>query len=75
MSQPRLPSGRIACGPKGAVAAGHPLAATAGLRMLEAGGTLRHKELLAPFGLDASRPDFWQQGLNVIAKMIDELED
>ncbi len=44
------------------------------LEMLEAGGTLRHKELLAPFGLDASKPDFWQQGLDVISSMIDELE-
>lgn len=44
------------------------------LAMLEAGGTLRHKELLKPFGLDASRPDFWQQGMNVISAMIDELE-
>ena len=44
------------------------------LEMLSAGGTLRHKELLAPFGLDASQPEFWQQGLNVISSMIDELE-
>ncbi len=44
------------------------------LEMLQAGGTLRHKELLAPFGLDATKPSFWQQGLNVISKMIDELE-
>jgi oligoendopeptidase F len=44
------------------------------LAMLEAGGTLRHKELLAPFGLDASNPDFWQQGLDIISAMIDELE-
>lgn len=42
--------------------------------MLKAGGSLRHKELLAPFGLDASRPDFWTQGLNLIESMIDELE-
>jgi len=42
--------------------------------MLQAGGTLRHQELLAPFGLDASRPDFWAQGLNIIAGFIDELE-
>ena len=41
--------------------------------MLEAGGTLRHKELLKPFGLDASKPDFWQQGLDVIAGYIKEL--
>jgi len=44
------------------------------LAMLEAGGTLRHKELLKPFGLDASKPDFWQQGLNIISGFIDELE-
>jgi oligoendopeptidase F len=44
------------------------------LDMLRAGGTKRHRELLAPFGLDASDPAFWQQGLSVIAGMIDELE-
>jgi oligoendopeptidase F len=44
------------------------------IEMLKAGGTLRHKELLAPFGLDASRPDFWQRGLDVISGFIDELE-
>ncbi|WP_370690650.1 M3 family oligoendopeptidase [Parvibaculum sp.] len=44
------------------------------LRMLEAGGTLRHKELLAPFGLDASDPAFWDKGLSVICGFIDELE-
>ncbi|WP_207538669.1 M3 family oligoendopeptidase [Sabulicella rubraurantiaca] len=44
------------------------------LEMLRAGGTLRHKELLEPFGLDASQPDFWKRGLDVIAGFIDELE-
>ncbi|WP_407927529.1 M3 family oligoendopeptidase [Belnapia mucosa] len=44
------------------------------LDLLRAGGTLRHKELLAPFGLDASDPAFWQRGLDVIAGFIDELE-
>ncbi len=44
------------------------------LDMLRAGGTKRHKELLAPFGLDASDPGFWQKGLSVISGMIDELE-
>ncbi|NKB48772.1 MAG: M3 family oligoendopeptidase [Alphaproteobacteria bacterium] len=43
------------------------------LAMLRAGGTLRHKELLAPFGLDASDPAFWQQGLSVISSLLDEL--
>ncbi|MEO1225745.1 MAG: M3 family oligoendopeptidase [Pseudomonadota bacterium] len=44
------------------------------LEMLKAGGTLRHRELLAPFGLDASDPAFWQRGLAVIEGMVDELE-
>ena len=44
------------------------------LQMLSAGGTLRHKELLAPFGLDASDPAFWDRGLSVIRGFIDELE-
>ncbi|MGE0500440.1 MAG: M3 family oligoendopeptidase [Rhizobiaceae bacterium] len=42
--------------------------------MLRAGGTKHHSELLAPFGLDASDPAFWQIGLGVIGGMIDELE-
>ena len=42
--------------------------------MLRAGGTKHHKELLAPFGLDASDPAFWQIGLSVIGSLIDELE-
>ncbi len=44
------------------------------IAMLGAGGTLRHKELLAPFGLDASDPAFWTKGLDVIAGFIDELD-
>jgi oligoendopeptidase F len=44
------------------------------LDMLKAGGTKRHKELLAPFGLDASDPAFWGKGLAVIEGFIDELE-
>ncbi len=42
--------------------------------MLEAGGSKHHKELLAPFGLDASDPAFWNKGLDMIAGFIDELE-
>ncbi|MEM7221551.1 MAG: M3 family oligoendopeptidase [Pseudomonadota bacterium] len=45
------------------------------IEMLKAGGTKRHKELLAPFGLDASDPDFWSRGLSVIIGFIDELEN
>ena len=44
------------------------------MQMLSAGGTLRHKDLLAPFGLDASDPEFWGRGLSVIEGFIDELE-
>ncbi|HEX6145068.1 MAG TPA: M3 family oligoendopeptidase [Geminicoccaceae bacterium] len=44
------------------------------LELLRAGGTLRHKELLAPFGLDASDPAFWDRGLQVVEDMIDRLD-
>ena len=44
------------------------------LDMLKAGGVKRHKELLAPFGLDASDPAFWDKGLGVISGFVDELE-
>ncbi len=42
--------------------------------MLKAGGTKHHSELLAPFGLDASDPQFWHKGLGMIEAMIDEIE-
>ncbi len=44
------------------------------LAMLSAGGTKHHSELLAPFGLDATDPAFWQIGLGMIEGMIAELE-
>ncbi|MBT6442395.1 MAG: oligoendopeptidase F, partial [Alphaproteobacteria bacterium] len=44
------------------------------LEMLRAGGTLQHRELLAPFGLDASDPGFWAKGLGIIEGFLDELE-
>jgi oligoendopeptidase F len=44
------------------------------LEMLAAGGTKHHSELLAPFGLDARDPAFWQGGIGVIERMIEELE-
>lgn len=43
--------------------------------MLGAGGTKHHSELLAPFGLDASDPAFWEKGLSVIDGFITELEE
>ncbi len=44
------------------------------LEMLRAGGSKRHKELLAPFGLDASDPAFWARGLQLVESFIGELE-
>ena len=44
------------------------------LAMLAAGGTKTYAELLAPFGLDARDPAFWQGGIAVIERMIGELE-
>jgi oligoendopeptidase F len=44
------------------------------LAMLAAGGTKHHSEVLAPFGLDARDPAFWQGGLGVIERLIGELE-
>lgn len=45
------------------------------LDLLRAGGTRRHDQALAPFGLDAREGSFWSLGLDMLASMIDELED
>ncbi|MBF0249562.1 MAG: M3 family oligoendopeptidase [Alphaproteobacteria bacterium] len=58
----------------GVFAAGHAGFQAKYLDMLAAGGTKRHRELLAPFGLDAGAPDFWRTGLGVVSGFIDELE-
>ena len=42
--------------------------------MLAKGGSERHQKMLKPFGLDASKPDFWKKGLNVVKGFVDELE-
>ncbi|HMO72699.1 MAG TPA: M3 family oligoendopeptidase [Paracoccaceae bacterium] len=42
--------------------------------LLEAGGSMHHRDLLAPFGLDLADPAFWDKGLGMIAGFIDELE-
>ncbi|MCH4549010.1 M3 family oligoendopeptidase [Rhizobium sp. WYCCWR 11279] len=42
--------------------------------LLRAGGTKHHSDLLKPFGLDATNPSFWSQGLSMIEGLIDELE-
>jgi len=53
---------------------GHPGFAEKYLDLLRAGGSKRHRELLAPFGLDAADPAFWRRGLDVIAGLIDQIE-
>lgn len=53
---------------------GHPDFAKKYLDLLSAGGSKRHQDLLAPFNLDASNPEFWQKGLNVIVGLIEEFE-
>jgi oligoendopeptidase F len=53
---------------------GHPGFQAKYREMLRAGGTKLHRDLLAPFGLDATDPAFWRRGLDVIAGFIDELE-
>ncbi|MDX1401393.1 MAG: M3 family oligoendopeptidase [Kiloniellales bacterium] len=45
------------------------------LELLTSGGSKRHKALLAPFGLDASDPEFWKRGLSLISRFIDELAE
>ncbi len=42
--------------------------------LLSAGGTVRYDSALRPFGLDATQPEFWHLGLDMVASMIDELE-
>jgi oligoendopeptidase F len=54
--------------------AGDPGFQDAYFEMLAAGGSKHHKDLLAPFGLNAADPAFWDKGLAMIAGMIDELE-
>ena len=44
------------------------------ISLLESGGSLKYKELLKPFNLDPSQPNFWYKGIKVIETFIDELE-
>lgn len=45
------------------------------IELLKAGGTKHHGELLKPFNLNAADPSFWQNGLDVVISLIDQLED
>ena len=58
----------------GLYAEAHPGFVAKYFDMLKAGGSKHHSELLAPFGLDARDPEFWNKGLKVLEGMIDELE-
>ena len=58
----------------GLYAEAHPGFVAKYFEMLKAGGSKHHSELLAPFGLDARDPEFWNKGLRVLEGMIDELE-
>ncbi|HVX37492.1 MAG TPA: M3 family oligoendopeptidase [Hyphomicrobium sp.] len=58
----------------GLYAEAHPGFVAKYFDLLKAGGSKHHSDLLAPFGLDARDPEFWNKGLKVIEGMIDELE-
>jgi oligoendopeptidase F len=58
----------------GAYQKAHEGFATRYFALLEAGGAKPYNELLAPFGLDARDPAFWNIGLEMIEGLIDELE-
>ncbi len=44
------------------------------VEMLSSGSTKKYRELLSPFKLDPLKSDFWQNGINITIKMIDEFE-
>lgn len=44
------------------------------IELLKAGGSRSYHDLLAPFGLDIRKPDFWAKGLQDLTDRIDELE-
>ena len=45
------------------------------IELLSAGGSLRHKELLAPFNIDISTEEFWLNGIAILEEMIEEFEN
>lgn len=44
------------------------------ITLLSAGGSKNYVDLLEPFNLDPREEDFWQNGLNLVISLIDELE-
>lgn len=45
------------------------------LHMLSVAGTENYNKMLSPFGLDASKADFWNKGLSLISKYMQQLEE
>jgi len=45
------------------------------LKMLSAGGSKNYNDLLKPFNLKISKPNFWKISIDVVKNLIDELED
>ena len=44
------------------------------LDILSAGGSRPPVEILSQAGIDVFRPEFWQGGFDVVARLVDELE-
>lgn len=68
----RIAAGRQASGPRGAIAAGHPLAASAGLRMIEEGGGALDACLAAAFMTWVLMPDMCGLGGDLFALWSDD---
>jgi oligoendopeptidase F len=45
------------------------------LELLAAGGSAPPTELLARVGIDIEEPSFWQRGLNVLRRLVDEAQE
>jgi oligoendopeptidase F len=45
------------------------------IQLLEAGGSMRYRDLLKPFNLNPSNSDFWYRGISVIESFIDQLDE
>lgn len=45
------------------------------IQLLKSGSSKRYDELLRPFNLDPKNPEFWQNGIDIINRFIDELEN
>tara|TARA_Y100000741_G_scaffold112207_2_gene84196 strand:+ start:453 stop:2252 length:1800 start_codon:yes stop_codon:yes gene_type:complete len=45
------------------------------ITLLESGGSQHYRDLLKPFNLDPSKPNFWKKGILLIEKFIDNIEE